>query len=112
LDDIEALWFAIGPSDLALGRLTFAPLYGLTLDHPAAATLAMLCRTLPLDEMRIRALLDEMGVRRELMGHALDHRDQALAALAPPLLPLGRELLEHWLNWVLRDGERLLDGVA
>lgn len=113
LDDIEALWFPGGPSDLALGRLTFPPLYGLTMshgtvDHTAVDELAALCQAPPFAEARIRQLLDEMGVRPLLMSHALDHRDAALASLASPLLPLGRDLLQHWLNWVLRDGERLL----
>jgi geranylgeranyl diphosphate synthase type I len=108
LDDIEALWFPDGPSDLSLGRLTFPVLYGLTLDHPAATTLATLCRDAPYDVPRMNALLDEMEVRRHLMSHALDHRDQALVALAAPLASSGRTLLEHWLNWLYRDGARLL----
>jgi geranylgeranyl diphosphate synthase type I len=108
LDDIEALWFPNGPSDLALGKLTFPVLYGLTLDHPAVSALATLCNAASYDELRICARLDEMEVRRHLMGHALDHRDEALAALGEPLDPTGRMLLEHWLNWVYRDGARLL----
>jgi geranylgeranyl pyrophosphate synthase len=108
LDDIEALWFADGPSDLALGRLTFPVLYGLMLDHSSVPLLASLCQERPYDVPLICALLDKMEVRPHLMAHALDHRDQALAALDAPLAFGGRDALQHWLNWTYRDGARLL----
>lgn len=108
LDDIEALWFADGPSDLALGRLTFPVLYGLMLDHGGVPLLASLCQETPYDVPLICALLDEMEVRPHLMAHALDHRDQALAMLGAPLIPAGRDALQHWLNWTYRDGARLM----
>jgi geranylgeranyl pyrophosphate synthase len=112
LDDIEALWFADGPNDLEIGRLTFPLLFGLRLDHPAAAALAALSTEPPYDVPRICVLLDEMEVRRHLMSHALDHRDQALAALGLPLAPAGEAALKQWFDWMLRDGERLLGAVA
>lgn len=108
LDDIEALWFPDGASDLGLGRLTFPVLYGLTMQHPATPTLQRLCSERVYDTYKIRSVLDQMGVRRYLVSHALDHRDAALAALASPLQPEGRALLQLWLDWLLRDAERLM----
>jgi geranylgeranyl diphosphate synthase type I len=108
LDDIEALWFPDGPSDLSGGRLTFPVLYGLTIDHPALPMLQELSSADVYDTTRICSVLDQMNVRRRLMTHALDHRDAALAALDPPLLPAGRAILQLWLDWLLRDAGRLL----
>jgi geranylgeranyl pyrophosphate synthase len=108
LDDVEALWFPDGPDDLSLGRLTFPLLHGLSLDHPLAPALRGLFWPNEPDPPRVRELLDRMQVRRDLLSQALDHRDEALAALAPPLDPRGQALLRLWLDWLFRDGERLL----
>jgi geranylgeranyl pyrophosphate synthase len=114
LDDIEALWFPAGPSDLDQARLTFPILYGLTLDHPVRPLLVTLATAVlegkaePADGARICALLDQMQVRQQLMRHVLDHRDAALAELAAPLAPRGRAILQLWLDWLLRDAERMV----
>jgi geranylgeranyl pyrophosphate synthase len=109
LDDIEALWFPDMPGELHHERQTFPVLVGLSLDHhPAALRLRQLYSADHFDAEQIRAVLDDMGVRRHLMSHALDHRDRALAALGPPCQPEGRALLQLWLDWLYRDGQRLL----
>lgn len=108
LDDIEALWFPEGPSDLELGRLTFPVLYGLAMEHPQRRSLRVQLAGPRCEVSKVRALLDEMGVRRQLMDQALDHRDAALAALAAPLHPTGQAVLQPWLDWLFRDGNRLL----
>jgi geranylgeranyl diphosphate synthase type I len=108
LDDIEALWFPEGPSDLSYGCLTFPVLYGLSIEHARAHELSRLCSTNAYNEEQICALLDEMDVRRKLMTLALDYRDNALASLGPPLHSHGPTILKLWLDWLFRDGERLL----
>lgn len=108
LDDIEAIWFPDGPSDLSKNRLTFPVLYGLNMNHPATARLQRLCAAEVYDTTAICAVLDQMNVRRLLMSHALDHRDAALAKLDPPLLPEGRAILQLWLDWLFRDAGRLM----
>jgi geranylgeranyl diphosphate synthase type I len=108
LDDIEALWFPDGPSDLELGRLTYPTLFGLAMEHPRRRSLRVLLAGPRYDVGKVRVLLDEMGVRRQLLGQALDHRDAALAALDAPLHPAGRAVLQPWLDWLFRDGARLM----
>lgn len=105
LDDIEAMWFPDGPSDLACGRLTFPLLYGLSLERPQVQELKRLCAEPDLHHGQILALLDEMQVRVRLVEMALDYRDQALNTLATQ--PRGYQILETWLDWLWRDGNRL-----
>jgi geranylgeranyl diphosphate synthase type I len=108
LDDIEALWFPVGPGDLQCGRFTFPIFYGLSLEDSHAAELRELCSASAYDEVRICALLDEMDVRGQLVTRALDHRDAALAALSSPLAAGGLEVLQPWMDWKLGDVARLI----
>jgi geranylgeranyl pyrophosphate synthase len=108
LDDIEALWFPDMGSGSEIEKLTFPVLLGLTLDHPNAQSLGELCRAKEYDRARICTLLDEMNVRTQLMNAALDHRDAAIKALGGSFNPEGVAILKLWLDWLLRDGARLL----
>ncbi len=108
LDDIEAMWFPDGPSDLLCGRLTFPVFYGFSLEVPQSQDLKRLCLDPRLNHTEILALLDEMQVRASLIQLALDYRDQALDSLGSPMHPIGQQMLETWLNWLWRDGKRLL----
>jgi len=108
LDDLEGLWFPADGDDLARERMTFPALHGLR--EGRAAVLEAHAQG-PSARPRLRALLDGMGVRRELMTAVLDHRDAALSSLGPPLDPAGLTVLQPWLDWTLRDAGELLDGV-
>lgn len=107
LDDVEALWFPVAKEDRQVARMTFPVLLGLTLDHPNARLLAELRQAREGDRVRTCTLLDEMDVRTRLLDLALDHRDEALAALGDPLHPDGRTILALWLDWLLRDARSL-----
>jgi geranylgeranyl pyrophosphate synthase len=112
LDDIEALWFMGERNDLQAGRFTFPILYALAQDHPLAQTLRQLCSAEAYDHRQICAALDAMDIRFQLMTLALNHRDAALTALGGPRHPGGRVILQFWLDWLFRDGARLLPSVA
>lgn len=111
LDDTEALWFPDGPSDLALGKLTYPIYFGLNQPGPAAAEL----RTLALatdaanHEPRILELLDDLGVRDRLAWAAVRERDAALAALARCPDPAGRAVVQAFTDWTFRDVADLRD---
>ena len=112
LDDLEALWFPVMENDPEIERLTFPVLLGLTIDHPNAQTLERLYRAKEYDRPRICALLDEMNVRTRLMNLALDHRDKAIEILEHDSFnPEGGAILKLWLDWLMRDGTRLLESV-
>jgi geranylgeranyl diphosphate synthase, type I len=108
LDDIEALWFPDGPSDLACGRFTFPILHGLAIDHPQVPQLRQHCSNPHPAPAPICTLLDQMEVRLRLMTQALDHRDSALSALSALPQSAGLDVLRVWLSWLLRDGDRLI----
>ncbi len=108
LDDIEALWFPDSLSTLRDDRRTYPVLYGLTLDHPQAEELRDLCSDETGDRQSICTLLDTMQVRQHLIALALNHRDQAIAALESPLNPDGVTILQLWMDWLFRDARRLL----
>lgn len=112
LDDIEALWFPITEKNLEIEKLTFPLLLGLTLDHPNAQLLEKLCYEEEFDRIQICKLLDEMDVRTRLMNLALDHRDEAIESLSGSFNPEGSTILRIWLDWLLRDGARLLENVS
>ncbi len=113
LNDIAAVWFPKSGEEGELRKPSFPVLFGLSLPHKEAESLAVLHREKSRDRERICALLDAMDVRRKLLGIALDHRDRALCALAPadsvtvgvlsPLSPDGAELLRVWLDWLFQD---------
>jgi hypothetical protein len=86
--------------------MTFPVLVGLTIEHPNSSLLKKLYAARNYDRDRICALLDQMDVRTRLMHLALDHRDQALKVLGDNQ---GRTILKLWLDWLLRDGARLLE---
>ncbi len=119
LNDIAAVWFVRPGEEAELRKPSFPVLYGLTLSHPAAASLAQLHREKSGDREKICALLDAMAVRKKLLAVALDHRDRAVGALLPPkpdsvgilspLLPVGEELLRLWLDWLFQDMSRFVD---
>jgi geranylgeranyl pyrophosphate synthase len=127
LNDMAAVWFPKPGEEQEFTKPGFPVLLGLQLDHPRARTLAQLLRDGPLDRRQLCALLDELQVRPRLMTMALDHRDRALAALAPEpdgealreygpsgllrrvtLRPQGKQILTLCLDWLLHDGIRLL----
>lgn len=107
LDDIEALWFPLMPSAAAL-KPTYPLLWGLTQPEPAAQALATYYQSPNPDRLQLCALLDEMHIRGRLMNVVLHHRDQALALMAQLPEPAGKIILEHWLNWLLREGQNLM----
>ncbi|MEP0857170.1 polyprenyl synthetase family protein [Trichocoleus sp. DQ-U1] len=108
LDDIEALWFPITENSLEIEKLSFPILLGLTINHSNAHLLEKLCHEKEFDRIQICKLLDEMKVRTRLMNLALDHRDKAIESLSGSLNPEGSQILKIWLDWLLRDGARLL----
>ena len=108
MNDIEDLWFSVDRGNLSFKHFTFPLLYGLSMENPHTTELRQLCSDNNYDEDRIRILLDEMNVRRELMTLALDHRYHALAALGPPLHPDGLAIVQIWLDWLFRDGDYFL----
>ena len=109
LDDIESLWFLDIENSSGIEKPTFPVLLGLAMDHPNAQLLGELCRAKEYDRTRICTLLDEMNVRTKLMHLALDHRDAAIEALGGSFDPEGAAILKLWLDWLLRDGARLLE---
>jgi geranylgeranyl pyrophosphate synthase len=113
LDDVEALWFPITEDGRELDRPTFPLLMAFSRSDETAsgATMTELRKQyerVPRDRRQICSLLDDLGVRAELLGLALDHRDQGLECLGAPLNPSGQDVVRLWLDWLLRDGERLV----
>ncbi|WP_392532147.1 polyprenyl synthetase family protein [Nostoc sp. C117] len=112
LDDIESLWFPIITNSLAEAKMNFPILFGLKLDHPASQLLKQQQTTQGYDRIQLCALLDEMHVRTRLINLALDHRDRAITLLDNCVNPAGSKILRLWLDWLWRDGERLLKAKA
>lgn len=112
LDDIEALWFPGAAGHNEINKYTFPLLWGLNQPGPAAQHLAAIYQHPNKDRLQICALLDEMQARVHLLEFALNHRDQALAHLKALPNPAGKQLVEIWLNWLLRDGQKLITPIT
>lgn len=110
LDDIEALWFPIQGQDTVIERRTYPVLFGLTMSHPRRPALQQLSELKSFDRVQMCRVLDEMNVRPTLLNLALDHRDKAVQLLEAAPDPEGSAILRLWLDWLLRDGARLLGG--
>ncbi|MBN2147580.1 MAG: polyprenyl synthetase family protein [Anaerolineales bacterium] len=109
LDDIETLWFPETESPTEFKKTAFPILLGLSIDHPNAKLLGEIIHTQEYDRTRICELLDDMDVRARLIHTALDHRDAALTTLRGAPHPEGADILNLWLNWLLRDAARLIE---
>ncbi|MCH9639288.1 MAG: polyprenyl synthetase family protein [Betaproteobacteria bacterium] len=109
LDDIESLWFPAVKNRQMEELFTFPVFYGLEKTHPAAAELKVYMDNAHMDRSEICALLDDMNIRQELMTLALDHRDMAYQVLGKPFCQEGVVTLKILLDWLLRDGARLLE---
>jgi geranylgeranyl pyrophosphate synthase len=109
LDDLEACWFPDGPSDLAIGKITYPIYMGIHQPGPLAAELAGLVQRPDVwhYEDRIVELLDELGIRDRIVWAAIRERDAALAALGRCPDPAGREILRAYVDWTFRDVDEL-----
>jgi geranylgeranyl pyrophosphate synthase len=111
LDDLEACWFPLGGSDLAMGKRTLPLFFGLAqADHPDRPELArLLASAVPwAEERRVLEILDAMEIRRRLVWAALEERDRARAAIAALPHGDGAALLDVFLDWSFRDAEQML----
>lgn len=109
LDDIESLWFPAVTDRQTEELFTFPLFYGLGKSHPSVVELKAYMDSAHRDRTEICALLDDLNIRQELMGLALDHRDMAYQALGEPLCREGAAILKILLDWLLRDGARLFE---
>lgn len=103
LDDLEACWFPDGPSDLAQGKLTFPVWFALAREHEHRDELRCLVAQPQHHEVRIRAILDGLDMRRYLVWAALEERDRAVAAIAACPEPAGLRILHAYLDDIFRD---------
>jgi len=106
LNDIEGLWFP-NRNDVVEMR-TFPVFYGASLDHENAERLREIIFNKKVSRKEVCGLLDGMDIRMRLLSLALNHRDKAIELLGGKFNPEGQAILSIWLDWVLRDGERLL----
>ncbi|ABW30954.1 polyprenyl synthetase family protein [Acaryochloris marina] len=108
LDDIEAFWFLDNAEESGHEQYTYPVLLGIENGGSTGEAVSRLCNQKDRNDDAIRNLLDSLDVRGQLMMRALDHRDQALLVLGPPLRSEGHQLIKLWFDWLFRDGERLL----
>ena len=108
LDDIEALWYPLANNPIE-EIYTFPVFYGLEKDHDRTKELKALLQESKSSREDVCFLLDQMNVRNELMGIALNHRDEALRLLGEPFAPEGATILKTILDWFLRDAHKLLE---
>jgi len=109
LDDIEALWFPELESYREIEKITLPVLLGLSFEHPNSKLLQDMLNEESYKRLKICTLLDEMNIRRYLLDLALDHRDLAIKVLDTCENSEGSKILKVWLDWLWRDGERLLN---
>lgn len=108
LDDVEALWFPDGPSDLELGKLTYPVLLGLAREPAPQGALRALLADRPLDLVRIRGALDALALRQHLVEEALRARDEALSHLPAGSDTPAARVLSAWLDHIFRGVSALL----
>ena len=115
-NDLRGIWSPDGATDLAQGKVTLPVVYALNCEHPDRGLLRAIVgdRQLARHEGTVREILDRIDVRAFLVWAALQHREQALRALAAlPAVEVSRAgvtFLEDFVTGSFGNIETLLHG--